>query len=182
MRLLLPITLVLTATLIAGCGSTPTGSAPTPPASAARPAAPAASAPNPATKAAQTKSNLALEKLRLSELFRGTPVLFNLQPDGNMRVEVPLQYSFDAGKAQVKAPLAAVLDHVANGQLNELTRLAIAAPADAGVKTSALIGERGAGVREHLLRRGLAPTRVTVVAAPASSAVVRIVVSDAPAP
>ena len=134
-----------------------------------------------ATKAASTKANLAVEKLRLAELFRGTPVLFALQPDGSMRAEVPLHFSFDTGKALVKAPLAAVLDRIAAGQLHEATKLVITAPADVSANgAAALVGARGASVRDYLVAHGLSDARVAM-AGPSGTAVVRIVVTDMPA-
>lgn len=165
--------------LIAGCASSPPAPAP---AGSQPPQAPSRQPPpNAATKAASTKANLAIEKLRLSELFRGTPVLFALQPDGSLRAEVPLQFSFDAGKSVVKPPLAAVLDRVAAGQLNEITHLVVATPSDPAVKNSALVGERSASVRDYLVAHGLATARVSVAAA-AAAAVVKIVVTDTPPP
>ena len=166
----------LAITLVAGCQTTqpskPTASAPAP----SSPMQPRQPAPNPATKSASTKANLAIEKLRLAELFRGTPVLFALQPDGSMRADVPLQFSFDAGKAVVKPPLAAVLDRIAAGQRDESTRVVVHAPADAAAK--ALAGERATSMRDHLVARGLADARVGV-AAPVGATVVRIIVADA---
>ena len=178
MRLLPSTAATLVIALIAGCANSP--SAPTPSGSQP-PAPPRQPPPNAATKAASTKANLAIEKLRLSELFRGTPVLFALQPDGSLRAEVPLQFSFDAGKAVVKPPLAAVLDRVAAGQLNEITHLVVAAPSDPAIKNSALVGERSASVRDYLVAHGLATARVSVAAA-AAAAVVKIVVTDTPPP
>jgi len=182
MRLIRLIAISLVGALIAGCKTAPSSPASQGAASASRPSAQAQqSPPNAATKAAATKANLAIEKLRLTELFRGTPVLFALQPDGNLRVDVPLQFSFETGKAAVKPPLAAVLDHIANGQRNELTQLVVRTPADPAVKGGTLVGERSASVHDYLVAHGLADARVTV-AAPAGVAVVRIVVADASPP
>jgi len=172
--------------LIAGCKTAPSSA----PVAAGGSAAPSASGsqgsprqptPSPATKAASTKAHLAIEKLRLAELFRGTPVLFALQPDGSMRVDVPLNFSFDAGKAVVKPPLAAVLDRVAAGQLQEVTQIVVRAPTDAAAKSATLLGERGASVHDYLVARGLAETRV-IVSGSSGAAVVRLVVTDMPAP
>ena len=181
MRLASLIATTLSAALVAGCKTAPP-STPTPsnaPASKASASAPAG--PNAATKAAATKANLAIEKLRLSELFKGTPVLLALQPDGSLRVDVPLQFSFDAGKSVVKPPLAAVLDQVATGQRNELTSVVVRAPGDPATKAGTLIGERAASVRDRLVSHGLAESRVSV-ASSAVVGVVRIVVADMPQP
>ena len=179
MRLIPLIATSLVAALIAGCKTAPSSPVSQGAASASGPSV--QSQPNAATRAAVTKANLAIEKLRLTELFRGTPVLFALQPDGNLRIDIPLQFSFDAGKAAVKPPLAAVLDHIANGQRNELTQIVVRTPADPAVKGGTLVGERSASVRDYLVAHGLADARVTV-ASPAGVAVVRIVVADASPP
>ncbi len=164
--------------LIAGCKTAP----PSKPAGGTAPQSqPQQPSSSPATKAAATKANLAIEKLRLAELFRGTPVLFVLQPDGSLRVDVPLHFSFDTGKAVVKPPLAAVLDRIAAGQLHEATKVVIGAPNDPAAKGVALVGERAASVHDYLIAHGLADTRVAV-SGPAAAAVVRIVVTDMPAP
>jgi outer membrane protein OmpA-like peptidoglycan-associated protein len=100
-----------------------------------------------------------------------------LQPDGSLRVDVPLHFSFDPGKATVKPPLAAVLDRIAAGQRDEVTRISIGAPADVSAKSAALVADRSASVRDYLVEHNLAQARVSVSAS-VSAAVVRIVVSD----
>ena len=180
MRLLHLLAAGLVVALSAGCQTMPadkaTASAPAP-TTPMQPKQPAPNpAPNPATKSASTKANLAIEKLRLAELFRGTPVLFALQPDGSLRADVPLQYSFDAGKAAVKPPLAAVLDRIAAGQRDESTQVVVHAPGEAAAK--ALAGERAASVRNYLVAHGLPEPRVAVSGS-VGAAVVRIVVADA---
>ncbi|MEP7296249.1 MAG: hypothetical protein ABI702_08670 [Burkholderiales bacterium] len=182
MRLASLIATSLAAVLVAGCKTAPPSAAAPANGQAPKASAPASTpqaAPSAASRAAATKANLAIEKLRLSELFKGTPVLFALQPDGSLRIDVPLQYSFDAGKAAIKPPLAAVLDHVATGQRNELTLVVVRAPGDPATKAGALSGERAASVRDHLVSRGLAEARVSV-ASSVGAATVRIVVADMP--
>jgi outer membrane protein OmpA-like peptidoglycan-associated protein len=167
------------AALVAACAHAPTTSSST--ATSAPGSSTGKPAPNAATKAASTKANLAVEKLRLAELFRGTPVVISLQPDGSLRADVPLHFSFDPGKSTVKPPLAAVLDRIANGQVNEITHVVIAAPADPPpVKIPTLVSERATAVRDYLVGRGLAASRLAVTGAVAG--VVRVVVTDAPAP
>ena len=168
---------VLAAALLAGCKTAPTNP---PSASAAATTAPAASQPNAATRAAATKGHLAIEKVRLTELFKGTPVVFGLLADGSLRADVPMQFSFDAGKAVIKPPLAAVLDRIAAGQRDEITRVLVSAPADAGAKASTLPADRAAAVRAYLTSHGVVDARSSVVAA-AGATTVRLVVTDAPA-
>lgn len=181
MRFLPLLSSALAATLIAGCKTAPTSAAASPAAQASSSAA-NQPASNAATKAAATKGHLAIEKARLTELFKGTPVVFGLLPDGSLRADVPLQFSFDAGKSTVKPPLAAVLDRIAAGQHDELTRVVISAPADAGARNSTLPADRAASVRAYLVAHGLADARLTVVSAVASVTTVRLVVTDAPLP
>ena len=184
--LILP-TLVLL--VLAGCQSlrSPAPSVPSAPsvpavpAPAERPAPPPPPTGNAATRAAATQARLATEKARLANLFRGTPVVFELLPDGSMRVDVPTAFAFDPGKAVVKPPLAAVLDRIATGQQHELTRIVIGAPADAVAQDPALARERAASARNHCVARGLPADRV-VAAVNGSNAAVRITVSAAPMP
>src|SRR5690348_812753 len=104
MRRLLPaLALASVVALLAACASTTGGGGPaTGKAGAAAP-----------------RPTLSEEQRRLADLFRGTPVVFAMQPDGSMRVSVPLRYSFDPGRFAVKPPLGAVLDRVAKSQRAE---------------------------------------------------------------
>lgn len=156
---------------LAGCKTAPTASSAPPPRGSS-------SAPVPIPPSVSTRAALAAEHQRLADLFRGTPVLVSLQADGSLRIEVPLTYCFDAGRAVVKPPLAAVLDRVARDQRHELTRVRVAAPGDAGGRAPQLAKERGVSIREFMMARGVAFTRF---AAPATSAseTIEVVVSDA---
>lgn len=145
--------------LLAGCGSLPSsipgfGGPPTPP-------------------------SLASEQRRLANLFRDTPVVFEMQADGSLRAEVPLRYSFDARRAAVKPPLGKVLDLIASSQTERSTLLRVFAPTDAGGGQARLARERAASTRDYLVARGIAVTRFTGVM-PAEGDAVRIIVSEAP--
>jgi outer membrane protein OmpA-like peptidoglycan-associated protein len=119
------------------------------------------------------------EQQRLSELFRGTPVVFSMQPDGSLRVEVPLSFCFDRGTFVVKPPLAAVLDRLANSQRNEATRLRVtAAPDPGGGGGPTLARERAASTRDYLVARGVIAIRV-VIASVAQGEGVEIVITEA---
>lgn len=171
-----PFIASLALAVVSGCQTVPPSDAPSPsPSSTSEP--PTAPPANAATRAAATKAHLASEKTRLASLFRGTPVVFALQRDGSLRVEVPLPFSFDTGKAAVKPPLAAVLDRLVAGQLNELTRLSISAPSDATASAPALAGERARNARDHCVAKGLSAQRVSI-AAGGSPGLVIILVSD----
>lgn len=135
----------------AGCASgPPRADAPLP--GAAAPARPADAA-------------LAAEQRWLGQLFAGTPVQIALQRDGQLGVEVPLDFSFDAGSARVKPPLAKVLDYVAQSATRQTSaRLHVAAPADAR-GAGALALRRAAAVRAYLVGRGVSPQRFSEPAA-----------------
>lgn len=135
----------------------PSSSIPAPsPMAPAAPAAPAPSTPGP------RGPSLPDELARLRNELAGTPVVVELTAAGLLRVEVPARFCFDAGKAVVKPPLAAVLDRMMTGLRRQTgTQLRIAAPTDAGDQQ--LANERAASVRDYFVARGLPPARVTSI-------------------
>jgi outer membrane protein OmpA-like peptidoglycan-associated protein len=120
----------------------------------------APTAPSPQTSPARpADAALAAEHRWLKQLFAGTPVEITLQRDGQLDVEVPLDFSFDAGRANVKPPLAKVLDYVAQSATRQIgTRLHVAAPTDAR-GTPALALRRASAVRAYLAGKGVSPQR-----------------------
>ena len=179
MRFVLLIVGVVLAGL-AGCASK---SAPAPAASSS--AAPAVAAPvaaaasGAATSAAvPPRPALAAEQKRLAELFKGTPVVFSMQADGSLKVEVPLSFCFDRGAFVVKPPLAAVLDRLARSQRGGTTKLHVSAAADTAASSSNLARDRAASTRDYMVARGVAAARV-VLASGAPGEGVEIVVNDA---
>jgi outer membrane protein OmpA-like peptidoglycan-associated protein len=140
---------LLAALVLAGCASTQS----TPPASI--PVAGSSREPVLAVPQAAPPV-LAAEKHWLQDLFRDTPVTVSAAPDAGVRVQVPLQYSFDVGKDQVKPPLAAVLDKVAASlHRQQRAQLRVAAPA----------GARAENVRQQLLKRGVPAARIVPLVA-----------------
>ncbi|MBK1714817.1 hypothetical protein [Rubrivivax gelatinosus] len=97
---------------------------------------------------------LVVERQWLQSWFGGTPVVIAQQGAGPVALEVPLEFSFQAGRREVKPPLAAVLDKLAEAlrRQPQLT-LALAAPADAG-GDAALAAQRAGALRSYLLERG----------------------------
>ena len=148
-------------------------------AACASPSGPPASTANGAVAAPAPKVTLASEQQRLADLFRGTPVVFAMLPDGSLRATVPRRFSFDPGANKVKAPLAAVLDRLAKGQLQSGARFKVGTPADPESRGPALARERALSVRDYLMGQGIAATRLQAGAA-AQNEQVEIVVSDAP--
>jgi outer membrane protein OmpA-like peptidoglycan-associated protein len=142
---------------------------PTSPTAPPRPAAPPASAVD---QRAAAPAALATEKQWLQSWFTGTPVLIALRSDGAVTVDVPREFSFDAGRSSVKPPLGAVLDKVAESlRRTPLARLPlVAAPADPD-GASALALQRATQVRAHLLARGVPAARLANPTAAAASAV-----------
>ena len=113
---------------------------------------------------------LAAEQRWLVDLFQGTPVLIAPGPLGELRVEVPLQYSFDKGRAAVKPPLAAVLDKLA-ASLGRLPRTLVQIAAPSAERTEAL--------RAGLLARGVASPRIGRLASRADAVELRLLPAPA---
>ena len=143
LALLLAIALALGA-----CSSVPLATAPV----ASTPGAPPPPAPLP---------TLATEQKRLSDLFAGTPVVVERTDDGRLRLQVPLRYSFDAGRAAVKPPLAALLDRMAPSLRQQAGfSVRINASGDArGAGATQLARERAAATRDYLILKGAPASR-----------------------
>src|SRR4051794_957094 len=134
--------------LFAGCASDP----------------PSAGRAAPAAGPATAKSSLLVEQRRLAASFRGTPVTVVAQPDGSLRVEVPLRLCFDSGSSEVKPTLASVLDRLASSQRSESTRLVVSAPTDPAAKALLLATERAVATRNYLVERGIDAARFSISA------------------
>jgi hypothetical protein len=108
-------------------------------------------------------SPLAGEQRFLDGWFGGTPVLIALQANGALGVDVPLLNAFNAGLAEPKPALVAVLDRVGESlRRQNQARVTIAAPSD-GPGNVALAQARAQRVRELLVARNIAATRVSVL-------------------
>lgn len=153
--------MVVVALALYGCATAP----PSQPTAPVEPAAPPASADRRA-------STLAVERQWLQSWFEGTPVLIGQRNDGAVSVDVPREFCFDAGRSTVKAPLAAVLDKVAESlRRNGWAHLPlVAAPADAAA-ASPLALQRAAQVRKHLISRGVPAARLGSPTATTAAAV-----------
>lgn len=147
------------AALVAGCATqtvVPPGSTPS---------APPTEAPRPG----QAPPNvLAAEVTWMRQLFDGTPVAIASEPDGSMRVDVPLVFSFDEKSNAPKPPLRAVMDKVAQSMARQAsTKLQLATPGPVA---------RGAAMRSYLQGRGVIGLRVAVLAPTTGEAVMLRVV------
>jgi outer membrane protein OmpA-like peptidoglycan-associated protein len=117
---------------------------------------PGAEAPAVGAPAPPRASALTVERKWLQSWFDGTPVVIAQQDAGAVSIDVPREFSFDAGQSKVKPALAAVLDKVAQSLLRTpAARLEqVAAPGD-GASPSPLALQRANQVRSHLLSRGV---------------------------
>jgi outer membrane protein OmpA-like peptidoglycan-associated protein len=118
--------------------------------------------PGSPTPGTPTATPLATEQRFLEDWFRGTPVVIAAQPPITLQLDVPLANSFDAGKADIKPALNAVLDRVAQSLLRQnAARINVNAPSDAS-GNAALAQSRAQRVREALGSKGIAATRVAL--------------------
>lgn len=126
--------------------------APTAPGGPATAKTPAASA-RPAT--------LAVERQWLQSWFEATPVRIEQRSERDFSVEVPREFCFEPGRSEIKPPLAAVLDKLAQSlqRKPELRVEFLAAPGDAA-GGEALALRRAGQVRQHLRSRGVAESRL----------------------
>lgn len=146
---------VCLAALLAGCAVGPTTVPPssTPPTTTVPPPRPGQPPPN----------VLAAEVTWMKQLFEGTPVSIASEPDGSMRVDVPLKFSFDDKSNAPKPPLRAVMDKVAVSMARQAsTKVQVATPGPPA---------RGEAVRSYLQGRGVIGLRVVVLGPPPSDAV-----------
>jgi outer membrane protein OmpA-like peptidoglycan-associated protein len=161
------IGLATVALLIGACsttGSAPYGGPIEPP---AVPGGPATTPPPaaPGAPPAPAATPLVTEQRYFEEWFRGTPVVIAAQPQGaqpTLQLDVPLAHSFEAGKADIKPALAAVLERVAESLRRQVgARISVAAPADPGGQAG-LAQHRAERVREHLVSRRIAAPRIAL--------------------
>ena len=161
---LLVALLIATAALLGACGTSPTSTVP----------AKGASAPRP---------TLAQERQRIGDLVQGTPVTLAIDGDGSLRAEVPLKFSFDAGRAVVKPPLGALLDRLVGSPATRGGSWVVAAPGDPKSTGNTLALERAASTRDYLVGRGADRLRfsVSALAGGGDAAVIRVTVKVPPA-
>ena len=117
-----------------------------------------------ADQRAAAPAALATEQQWLASWFKDTPVDIRLLRDGSVQVEVPRDFSFEAGRSTVKPALAAVLDKFAQSARRVPgSRVTLAAPADTATPAAnvqALVTQRVARIRDRLTSRGVLHTLV----------------------
>jgi outer membrane protein OmpA-like peptidoglycan-associated protein len=158
-----------TALLFAACATTNDPALPerpgvfTAPAPGATGSSDPSAAPRQGAPGVPSATPLATEQRFLEDWFRGTPVVIAAQPPTTLQLDVPLANSFDAGKADIKPALNAVLDRVAQSLMRHAgARITVTAPPDAS-GSAALSQARAQRVRDSLATKGVAATRVSLV-------------------
>lgn len=135
------------------------------------PASASASAPNVTAPA----SPLAGEQRWLARLYQGTPVRVAGEPDGAVRVELPLLVAFDARSDQPTPGLRSVLQHLAQSLARQpRTRLGLAAPGQDAT-------DRQQRMRLQLIDRGVAAHRLTLLPSVPDAGTVSLRLALAPA-
>lgn len=174
----LPARTLFAALVLVGSGCTSL-----PPAQPGTPSAPTVpAAPTTTERRSSLAEALAIEQQWLQSFFHGTPVRVALQADGSLAVDVPLEFSFDAGSSRVKTPLAAVLDKVAESlRRRPAARVnLLAAPDDKAGTAPPLAVQRATQVQRHLRDRGVPAARLVAPSA-SSAATVSLRIGIAPA-
>jgi hypothetical protein len=109
----------------------------------------------------------------MQALFDGTPVSIVTEPDGAMRVDVPMVHAFDEKSNAPKPPLRAVMDKVATTMGRQSSsKVHIATPGATA---------RSAAMRSYLATRGVIALRVVVAPPPSGELVTLRVVPGATA-
>jgi outer membrane protein OmpA-like peptidoglycan-associated protein len=142
-HLLLPMLM-----LLHGCAGPGPGALETPP-------------PSPKPAAPVRPAAVAVERQWLQSWFKDTPVRIEQRSASAFQIEVPREFCFDIGRSEIKPPLAAVLDKLAQSlqRKPELRVEQLAAPADVAM-APALAQQRAENVRRQLLERGVSSSRL----------------------
>jgi outer membrane protein OmpA-like peptidoglycan-associated protein len=175
-RALAPCLALALAALLGACatpGPAPAPAPAAPPSVGVSPSAPTAPSPGADGKtpikpapAAPPPTALATEQQFFESRFSGTPVAITAQAPSTLLIEVPLNFSFDPAKADVKPPLAKLLEYVAESLKRQIgARIVVLAPADAG-GPPALAAARAQRVRDSLVAKQISAPRIAIADAP----------------
>jgi outer membrane protein OmpA-like peptidoglycan-associated protein len=121
-----------------------------------------------------------LEQLEdaMTETLRGTPVAVQWADGSTVRIVVPLQFSFDAGRSAVKRPLAAVLDRLAT-QLRSKPALSVEVTGPADARAGAVLSQdRAEATRDYLIGRGVTVNRFSAPVRVGTAGEVEVRVAD----
>jgi outer membrane protein OmpA-like peptidoglycan-associated protein len=104
------------------------------------------------------------KRMAMEQATRGTGIDVVRTGDNQLRVNVPSDFSFDVGRANVKPEMRPVLDQFAQG-LDPNMRVRIVGHTDStggDAINNPLSIDRAASVRDYLAARGVSSTRVEV--------------------
>jgi outer membrane protein OmpA-like peptidoglycan-associated protein len=104
------------------------------------------------------------KRAEMARATQGTGIEVARTQDNQLKVNVPSDFSFDPGSAQIKPQMRPVLDQLAQG-LDPKTRLTIVGHTDnaGGAElNNRLSVDRAANVRDYLRNRGVDPTHMIV--------------------
>jgi outer membrane protein OmpA-like peptidoglycan-associated protein len=102
------------------------------------------------------------KRAAMEQATAGTGIDVARTADNQLKVNVPSDFSFDVGRAAIKAPMRPVLDQFAQG-LDPNMRVRIVGHTDStgsdGINNPLSV-DRAQSVRDYLASRGVAPSRV----------------------
>jgi outer membrane protein OmpA-like peptidoglycan-associated protein len=104
------------------------------------------------------------KRAAMEKATAGTGIDVQRTPNNELKVNVPSDFSFDTGRADIKAPMRPVLDQFAQG-LDPAMRVRIVGHTDStgsDAINEPLSVQRAESVRSYLAGRGVAATRVEV--------------------
>lgn len=106
------------------------------------------------------------QKAAMEQATQGTGVEVTQTEDNRLKLEIPSDISFDSGRADIKPALRPVLDRLAQGLAQHpVTRVTVVGHTDSvgsDAVNNPLSVNRAAAVRDYLVPRGVASSRITV--------------------
>jgi len=106
------------------------------------------------------------QKVAMEEATAGTGVEVTQTADNRLKLEIPSDVSFASGRYDIKPELRPVLDRLAQGLAEHpVTRINIVGHSDSSgsdAVNNPLSVNRAAAVRDYLVPRGVASSRITV--------------------
>jgi outer membrane protein OmpA-like peptidoglycan-associated protein len=106
------------------------------------------------------------QKKQMEEATAGTGVAVTQTPDNRLKLDIPSDISFDVSRADIKPNFRAVLDAFANGLVNNPTAtITIIGHTDSSgtdAINNPLSLNRAASVRDYLVAKGVASSRIAV--------------------
>jgi len=106
------------------------------------------------------------QRAAMEQATAGTGIEVSQTADNRLKVEIPSDISFDTGRYDIKPTLRPVLDRLAQGLVEHpVTRITIVGHTDStgsDAVNNPLSVNRAAAVRDYLVPRGVASSRVSI--------------------